>query len=142
MPAVAIAKEGRSGGVKECFACRSYSEGREELGGGFCQVIPFENLALSFLPVLIVIVIFYRWSIGGGMSIYAMARMLIQLLLIGYVLAFIFLGLHLHHGFQSAFQSLGVNHPKYTPFIKKLALAFTIVVPAGFALISLYFFFN
>jgi succinate dehydrogenase / fumarate reductase cytochrome b subunit len=59
-----------------------------------------------------------------------------------YVLAFIFLGLHLHHGFQSAFQSLGVNHPKYTPFIKKLALAFTIVVPAGFALISLYFFFN
>lgn len=59
-----------------------------------------------------------------------------------YVLAFIFLGLHLHHGFQSAFQSMGVNHPKYTPFIKKLALAYTILVPAGFALISLYFFFN
>jgi succinate dehydrogenase / fumarate reductase, cytochrome b subunit len=57
-----------------------------------------------------------------------------------YVLAFIFLGLHLHHGFQSAFQTIGINHPKYTPFIKKLALAFTIIVPAGFAFISIYFF--
>lgn len=57
-----------------------------------------------------------------------------------YVLAFVFLALHLHHGFQSAFQTIGVNHPKYTPFIKKLALAYTILVPAGFALISIYFF--
>ena len=59
-----------------------------------------------------------------------------------YVVAFIFLGLHLHHGFQSAFQTIGVNHPKYTPFIKKLALAYTYIVPAGFALISIYFFLN
>jgi len=57
-----------------------------------------------------------------------------------YVLAFVLLGLHLHHGFQSAFQSIGFNHPKYTPFIKKLALAYTILVPAGFALISIYFY--
>ncbi|MCA9232220.1 MAG: ABC transporter permease [Planctomycetales bacterium] len=54
------------------------------------QTIPLENLALSFLPVVVVVVILYRWSLGAGSSLYAMARMLIQLLLIGYVLAFIF----------------------------------------------------
>ena len=37
-----------------------------------------------------------------------------------YVLAFVFLSLHLLHGFQSAFQSVGFNHGKYTPIIKKL----------------------
>jgi len=54
------------------------------------QEIPLPNLALSFLPVAVVVAILYRWSLGGGMAIYAMARMLIQLLLIGYVLNFIF----------------------------------------------------
>lgn len=54
------------------------------------QEIPFPNLALSFLPVVVVVAILYRWSMGGGMAIYAMTRMLIQLLLIGYVLNFIF----------------------------------------------------
>lgn len=54
------------------------------------QEIPFQNLALSFLPVVVVVVVLYRWSLGGGTAIYALARMLIQLLLIGYVLNFIF----------------------------------------------------
>jgi putative ABC transport system permease protein len=38
----------------------------------------------------VVVAISYRWSTNGGTSIYAIARMLIQLLLVGYVLAFIF----------------------------------------------------
>ena len=54
------------------------------------QAIPLENLAIAFLPVAVVVVILVRWSIGSGTTLYAMARMLIQLLLIGYVLAFIF----------------------------------------------------
>ena len=36
----------------------------------------------------------------------------------GYIFCFIILGFHLHHGFQSAFQTLGFNHKKYTPIIK------------------------
>lgn len=55
-----------------------------------------------------------------------------------YVLAFVFLALHLLHGFQSAFQSVGFRHNKYTPMIKKLGNAFAIVVPALFAVIALY----
>jgi len=48
------------------------------------------------------------------------------------------LALHLSHGMQSAFQTLGLNHPKYTPFIKVLGLL-TALAMVGFALISLYY---
>jgi succinate dehydrogenase / fumarate reductase, cytochrome b subunit len=55
-----------------------------------------------------------------------------------YVLAFVFLSLHLLHGFQSAFQSIGARHPKYTPLIVKLGTLFAIAVPLGFAFIAVY----
>ena len=48
------------------------------------------------------------------------------------------LALHLSHGMQSAFQTLGLNHPKYTPLIKAGGLAVAAAM-VGFALISLYF---
>ena len=54
------------------------------------QSIPLLNLALAFIPVFIVIGIIWKWQLGYKNSIYAVSRMLIQLLLIGYVLAFIF----------------------------------------------------
>jgi len=54
------------------------------------QAIPLTNLAVAFLPVAVVVAILYRWSIGGWTTLYAMARMLVQLLLIGYVLTYIF----------------------------------------------------
>jgi succinate dehydrogenase / fumarate reductase cytochrome b subunit len=57
-----------------------------------------------------------------------------------YVLAMISMGFHLNHGFQSAFQSLGLNHPKYTPAIKLIGKAFSILVPAGFASLPIYLF--
>jgi succinate dehydrogenase / fumarate reductase cytochrome b subunit len=56
-----------------------------------------------------------------------------------YVLALIGLGLHLSHGFQSAFQTLGVNHPRYTPTIKRLGLAFAVLIALGFASMPIYF---
>ncbi len=40
---------------------------------------------------------------------------------------------HLLHGFQSAFQSLGLNHKKYTPTIKKIGIWFSIIVCLLFA---------
>ena len=55
-----------------------------------------------------------------------------------YVLSFVFLALHLMHGFQSSFQSVGVNHKSYTPFIKKLGLAFAVIVPGLFIYIALF----
>lgn len=49
-----------------------------------------------------------------------------------YLLGTIFLGFHLSHGVASAFQSLGLSHPKYTPTIKWAGVIFAIVIAAGF----------
>lgn len=48
------------------------------------------------------------------------------------------LALHLSHGMQSAFQTLGVSHPKYTPLIKIGGMAVAVAM-TGFALISVYY---
>jgi succinate dehydrogenase / fumarate reductase cytochrome b subunit len=59
-----------------------------------------------------------------------------------YVLSFLFLSLHLLHGFQSAFQSVGARHPKYYPTIQKVGTLYAVAIPVGFALIALYHFFT
>jgi len=59
-----------------------------------------------------------------------------------YVVAFILLGIHLHHGFQSSFQSLGARHPKYLPLVQKFGLWYSILVPGGFALIAIWHYIN
>ena len=64
------------------------------------------------------------------------------LVIVLYVLGVISLGWHLLHGFQSAFQTLGINHKRYTPIIKTLGAAFSIIVPLIFALMPLAFYFN
>jgi succinate dehydrogenase / fumarate reductase cytochrome b subunit len=58
-----------------------------------------------------------------------------------YVVAFILLALHLLHGFQSAFQSIGFNN-KYTTWVKSLGNIYSIVIPLGFIIIALYHHFN
>lgn len=58
-----------------------------------------------------------------------------------YCVSFVFLSLHLLHGFQSAFQSAGFNHNKYTPTIKKLGNLYAIIIPAGFVFIALFHYF-
>lgn len=57
-----------------------------------------------------------------------------------YVISFVLLGLHLAHGFQSSFQSVGARHPKYTPVIKTLGNWYSILIPAGFIFIAVYHF--
>ena len=56
------------------------------------------------------------------------------LIVIIYVLGVFSLGWHLLHGFQSAFQTFGINHKRYTPIIKGVGIAFSIIVPLVFAL--------
>ncbi len=54
------------------------------------QIIPFANLALAFIPVLAVVLIMYKWSLNVKSAFYAISRMLVQLMVIGYFLAYIF----------------------------------------------------
>jgi succinate dehydrogenase / fumarate reductase cytochrome b subunit len=59
-----------------------------------------------------------------------------------YLACFVILGFHLLHGFQSAFQSLGLNHKVYSPVIKTLGVIYTILVVGGFMLIPVYIYFR
>ena len=58
------------------------------------QTISWYGLALAFIPSGIVVATMYRWTAGAQTAIYATARMLIQLALIGYVLVYIFEAAH------------------------------------------------
>ena len=58
-----------------------------------------------------------------------------------YIIAFIFLALHLLHGFSSAFQSVGANN-KYTKGLKTFGKLYAILIPLGFIVIALFHHFN
>ncbi len=58
-----------------------------------------------------------------------------------YILALIILGYHLKHGFQSGFQTLGLLNKKYKMVVELIGMIFWLVIPLGFALMPLYFFF-
>ena len=47
-------------------------------------------LAMAFIPALLVLIVLWRWSCAAGTSAYALLRMLLQLLLVGYVLTYVF----------------------------------------------------
>jgi succinate dehydrogenase / fumarate reductase cytochrome b subunit len=60
-----------------------------------------------------------------------------------YVICMIALAFHLFHGFQSAFQTFGINHHRYTPVIKVIGVGvFAIIIPALFAAMPLFFLLN
>jgi succinate dehydrogenase / fumarate reductase cytochrome b subunit len=79
----------------------------------------------------------------GQHDFYQMATLLFsdKFYAILYVVLMIFLGFHLHHAFQSAFQTLGLNHTKYTPVVKVIGTIYSIAIPLGFASIPLFFIF-
>lgn len=54
------------------------------------QTISLISLSFAFIPVVIVVGILYWWSLDANNAVYALVRMLVQLMLIGYVLAYIF----------------------------------------------------
>jgi succinate dehydrogenase / fumarate reductase cytochrome b subunit len=55
-----------------------------------------------------------------------------------YTFAMVIAAVHVSHGFWSAFQTLGANHPKYTPFLRGLSLVFSLIVGIGFGFIPVY----
>jgi len=62
------------------------------------------------------------------------------LVLGAYLLGLIALAIHLSHGLQSALQSLGLAHPRFTPWLQKLSVALAVVLALGFATFPIYFF--
>jgi len=69
------------------------------------------------------------------------ARFQIKWVVILYVVSMLGLGIHLHHGFQSAFQTLGLNHPVYSPVIKGIGIVYTVLITIGFICIPVLVYF-
>lgn len=75
---------------------------------------------------------------------YHMARQKFSVwhIVLGYLIFFAVVGIHIRHGFQSAFQTFGLNHYKYSRLIEILGVVYTWVVILGFAVVPLGVFFG
>lgn len=99
--------------------------------GGIANIRPLEETTLS------------AYNNQQALNLYAEMKLVFEnnfWVVIVYILGVISLAWHLMHGFQSAFQSLGINHKRYTPIIKNVGVAFSIIVPLIFALMPLAFY--
>ena len=78
-------------------------------------------------------------DVNGNKDLYTITAAAFQELwyVVMYVLCMIAIAFHLSHGFASAFQSIGANHAKYSPIIKKVGAAFGILIPLAFAIIPI-----
>ena len=94
-------------------------------------------------PIIALFVIFHILDLTTGAAgapqfrelhayenlVYSFRRILVSAF---YIFAMVLLGMHLYHGLWSMFQSLGFNHPRYTPVIKRVAAWVAILMVAGF----------
>jgi succinate dehydrogenase / fumarate reductase cytochrome b subunit len=97
--------------------------------------------------VLIFLVIHYfnfyfvklGWVAGDPEDFYTLAHNLFKIPSYNYIylLCFAILGFHLYHAFYSVFQTIGLNHRIWTPVVKVVAFIYAIVIPAGYAVISI-----
>ncbi|NSW93298.1 MAG: succinate dehydrogenase cytochrome b subunit [Bacteroidales bacterium] len=96
---------------------------------------------LTFLIIHFTNFYFIRLGLveGNPENFYGVAHSLFKIPAYNYIylVCFILLGLHLYHAFSSAFQTLGLNHRLWTPVVKVVALIYAIVIPLGFAVISI-----
>ena len=49
-----------------------------------------------------------------------------------YCIIMVLIGMHLYHGVQSIFQTLGISHPRYNKFFKYFGYTYAVIVSAGF----------
>jgi succinate dehydrogenase / fumarate reductase cytochrome b subunit len=75
---------------------------------------------------------------------YAMARQKFSIwhIVLGYLVFFLVVGLHIRHGFESAFQTFGLNHYKYSRLVEILGIIYCWVVCLGFAIVPIGVFFG
>ena len=76
---------------------------------------------------------------GNPEDFYTIAHNLFKIPAYNYIYLFSFavLGLHLYHAFYSAFQTMGLNHRIWTPVVRVVAVLYSILIPVGFAYISI-----
>lgn len=101
---------------------------------------PDSTMAITGAIVLLFIIVHvadFKFGIGWGgdeQEPFAKAKLILGDMTrkIVYLVGSLILGVHVSHGLASAFHSLGMNHPKYTPILRKVTTVFAIVVAVGF----------
>ncbi len=116
-----------------------------------------ENIASSYAsrtmywsgPIILAFVIYHLLHLTGGVvhpggafiqgDVYhnVVAGFSVWWVSAWYIFSMILLGFHIRHGAWSMFQSVGINHPRHTPILKKLAAIFAVVIVLGYISIPL-----
>ncbi|MEN8191551.1 MAG: succinate dehydrogenase cytochrome b subunit [Bacteroidota bacterium] len=84
----------------------------------------------------------FNFEMGGTHEYYDVIETLFSdiSLVVIYVVTMLVLGFHLNHGFQSAFQTFGWHHKKYTPLVEKIGTLISLIYAVGFSSIPIYFY--
>lgn len=108
-----------------------------------------KNMAWLGIIILVFLIIhmgqfWAKMKFGGETDLYGLVSTLYvnPIWVVFYVICMVVVGIHLWHGFQSSFQTMGVNHPKYSPLIRFVGKAYSILIPLGFAIIPIIMFLN
>ena len=93
-------------------------------------------------PIILAFIVYhlmqFTWGVGGtpfeeGRAYgNLVAGFQVPVISVFYIIAMALLMLHLYHGAWSLFQTLGVNHPRYTPMLRRLAKVLSILLFLGF----------
>lgn len=129
------------------YAMTPNGEKRSSLGS---RTMIFHGSILLFFIVYHLITFKYGpyYSVTyDGVEMRDLSRLIVEVFqnpayVAGYIVCLLLLGWHLSHGVASLFQSLGLNHPSYTPTIKCISWIYAIVVTAGFISQPLYVILN
>jgi succinate dehydrogenase / fumarate reductase, cytochrome b subunit len=126
-------------------------EQKKYAGGASRKSVASSTMIVSGLWLLIFIVIHvkafrygteYEWP-AGGRNLYRLEMEVFSnpLVVLFYVLSMIVVGSHLWHGASSAVQSLGIDHPRWTPRILALGKILAVAIAGAFILIALWAYF-
>lgn len=119
-----------------------YVSGRKSETSFFSRYMIWTGLCvLTFLVLHFFNFFFIKIGLvqGNPDDFYSVAHSLFKIPAYNYIYlaCFALLGLHLFHAFSSAFQTLGLNHRIWTPVVNVFAWIYAVLIPAGFAFISL-----
>jgi succinate dehydrogenase / fumarate reductase cytochrome b subunit len=135
-------------------AARPVGYMKKELAGHTSRkTLSSSTMIWSGLVILVFLIIhvkqfrFGSWYLVTDSTVRDLARTEIEvfqnpLWVVLYVVATLLVGLHLRHGFASAFQSLGLDHPLYTRRLTTLGIVFALLIGVGLAIIPVWVYFT
>jgi len=114
--------------------------GRKSAGGQTLASTTMPYTGILILAFVLFHLANFTFTNKSGTTIFEIVSRAFQnpLYVAVYVLAMVVVALHVRHGFWSAFQTIGANHPKYMPAISILSVVLAIGVGVGFGLIPLF----